>query len=965
MLSCILIGVGTVAAVMGVSFYWRNIKYEKETSFILLMYGISSSIWCYCYGVIGLCWDFELCNNIRILGILAVDVFVMTEVFMGCKLANLPRGIDITIKVIMHIVTFIDWILFGHRDVDIYVRVGNWTTWDENPAYAINRNFHSAYVGLCTVLLLLLAIIWVRKGQIKREYRFVKLLYFANFLFLFCSFPDTFLPTLGKHAFSTSGLGAAFCTIVVWYGAVQLNYFDIRMGNIAENFLNFIDAGIIVFDMNKNIAIVNDYCKKVLAEAGISPTDSPEKLFDYNTQALDIAFEMAKNQVFSTRVTDKFNNKSYTMRLNALKDDFGAPFCYLCIFTDVTEEIDIINKLEIASRAKTDFLAQMSHEIRTPINSVLGMNEMILRRSQDPEILEYANGIDNSGRILLSLINNILDFSKIEDGHMSLVPIKYNTTEFITNLVNAISDKAHAKNLDFNLIIDENLPTALLGDDVRISQIILNLLSNAVKYTNEGYVTFSVKCIAQLEGKVDILFSIEDTGIGIKEEDMDRLCLSFERLDEVKNHNIEGTGLGITIVTNLLKMMDSTLDVKSKYGFGSCFSFVLRQEIVDSTPIGDYQINHASSSITEQKKALLTAPDAQVLIVDDNKMNLKVADKLLSLCQISPDLVTSGQEAIEKVGNNSYDIVFLDHMMPIMDGIDTLHYMKENNLLPEKTSVIVLTANAVIGAKDEYLAEGFDDYLSKPIEVDALEKILHKYLPQELIHEPKDSAKSQNNIDNITQSGSHKPDMYNLPSIEGIDWNSARKNLPNSEMFWEILEAYTNSAVGDTNELDNSYNAGVLIDNQEQLNLYRIKAHAMKNSAATIGATSLSEEAKALEYAARDRDLSYIKANHDSFIEHYLRTAQAIQQDVFHKDSFMENVLNNNELLRNLNIIRQAVENYDTITLNNLSFKLSQKSFETEDIAENVHILLEAIKTFDIDKINQTLEDLRNLIQDS
>ena len=240
--------------------------------------------------------------------------------------------------------------------------------------------------------------------------------------------------------------------------------------------------------------------------------------------------------------------------------------------------------------------------------------------------------------------------------------------------------------------------------------------------------------------------------------------------------------------------------------------------------------------------------------------------------------------------------------------------------------------------------------------------MLYKYLPDELIHE----ATTTTDITGDTKStDSQALNMYNLPSIEGIDWNSARKNLPNADMFWEILKTYANSAVGDTNELDNSYNAGVLIDNQEQLNLYRIKAHAMKNSAATIGATSLSEKAKALEYAARDMDLSYIKANHDSFIKHYLRTAQAIQQDVFHKDSFNENVLNNNELLRNLNIIRQAVENYDTITLNNLSFKLSQNSFETEDITENIHILLEAIKTFDIDKVNQALEDLRNLIQDS
>lgn len=388
---------------------------------------------------------------------------------------------------------------------------------------------------------------------------------------------------------------------------------------------------------------------------------------------------------------------------------------------------------EEASRAKSRFLAQMSHEIRTPINAVLGMNEMILRKSEDEEILEYSQNIDSAGNTLLALINSILDFSKIEDGKMDIIPVNYDTSALINGVVNSIRQRAEAKGLSFVLDIDETLPCTLYGDDVRVSQVMMNLLTNAVKYTEKGSVTFSMKSESRTGDKIIILVSVKDTGMGIREEDIDKLSVSFERLDEQKNRNIEGTGLGMSIVKSLLELMGSRICVESTYGEGSLFYFSLEQGIVDEKPIGDMKQSIAKGASKKKGEDLISAPDARVLVVDDNKMNIKVAANLLKLCSITPDSVLSGEEAIEKMEKNTYDIVLLDHMMPKMDGIETLAELRKRELIPEGTKVIVLTANAVVGAKEEYLAAGFDDYLSKPMEIKELVEALVKYLPEGIV----------------------------------------------------------------------------------------------------------------------------------------------------------------------------------------------------------------------------------------
>lgn len=392
------------------------------------------------------------------------------------------------------------------------------------------------------------------------------------------------------------------------------------------------------------------------------------------------------------------------------------------IFMEKQNAIDL-------SEAKSQFLASMSHEIRTPINAVIGMNEMILRESKEPAIRSYAMDIKSASKTLLTLINGVLDFSKIESGKMEIVPVTYETTAMVDDLVNMIVDSAAKKKLELKLVIDEKLPVKLYGDDVKLRQVIVNLLTNAVKYTNQGSITLTLRSEACMKDDCLLYVEVKDTGIGIKQEDMEKLFLSFQRLDETRNRTIEGTGLGMSIVDGILKLMDSKLEIQSEYGKGSAFSFRVKQGIQDSTPIGIYQKNRKEEEQQAQKS--LKVLKADVLVVDDNELNLRVAKALMKKLNVFPDLADSGQKSIDMARQKHYDVIFMDHMMPEMDGIQALEILRKEKLIGEDTAVIALTANAIEGAKETYLAAGFHDYLSKPMIPAELEKMIAKYLPEE------------------------------------------------------------------------------------------------------------------------------------------------------------------------------------------------------------------------------------------
>lgn len=385
-----------------------------------------------------------------------------------------------------------------------------------------------------------------------------------------------------------------------------------------------------------------------------------------------------------------------------------------------------------ANKAKSLFLATMSHEIRTPINVVLGMNEMILREETNETIRDYAVNIAEAGKSLLSLVNDILDFSKIESGKMDIVCVDYYIKSLLNDLIMMTKSRIDGKDIKMVLDIDEHIPSKYFGDEVRIKQVLTNILTNSAKYTETGTITLSIQNAGREGDNMLLAFSVKDTGIGIKPENIERLMSSsFVRFDEKKNRNIEGTGLGISITRQLLELMGTKLEVDSVYGEGSDFHFVLKQKVVDETPLG--LLDQKRDDNKSKKKNSFIAPGANILAVDDTKTNLLVIKGLLKPYEMNVETAASGEECINMCKEKYYDVILMDHMMPEMDGIETLKELRKENIISNNTRVVALTANAISGAEEMYINNGFDGYLTKPIDVAALDKSLSENIQPNLI----------------------------------------------------------------------------------------------------------------------------------------------------------------------------------------------------------------------------------------
>ncbi|MBQ9566357.1 MAG: response regulator, partial [Synergistaceae bacterium] len=518
---------------------------------------------------------------------------------------------------------------------------------------------------------------------------------------------------------------------------------------------------------------------------------------------------------------------------------------------------------EKASQAKSDFLSNMSHEIRTPINAVLGMNEMVLRESHEQNVIEYSENIRTAGSTLLGIINDILDFSKIEAGKMDILPADYDLFFLINDLVNMIQARAEDKSLRLELDFDETLPRRLNGDEVRIRQVITNILTNAVKYTKEGSVTFHIGYERIEDDPVHVLLniSISDTGIGIKPEDLAKLFSEFERIEEKRNRSIEGTGLGMSITKRLLEMMGTSLKVESIYGEGSTFSFQLRQKVVSWEPLGSYE-DACRTSPAERKKyhEKFTAPDALVLMVDDTPMNLAVFRSLLKRTKIQIDTAASGDEGLKLMKAKKYDVIFLDHMMPDKDGIETLHELKSNTANTNlKTPVICLTANAISGARERYLAEGFDDYLTKPIDAGKLEEILTRYLPPEKLMAPAGDVPGA--------EPAICPEW--LRRIDEVDTGIGLKNCGGEEAYLETLKIYGEDAAAAADRIEDLWRARDIANTT-------IKVHALKSTSRAIGAVSLGALAEKLEFAGKAGDEAALDAELNGLLARYRALGAAL-----------------------------------------------------------------------------------------
>ena len=518
-----------------------------------------------------------------------------------------------------------------------------------------------------------------------------------------------------------------------------------------------------------------------------------------------------------------------------------------------------------AREAQAKFLANMSHEIRTPINAIIGMNEMILRENKDEEIEDYSKNIQSASNMLLGLINDILDFSKIESGQLELVEDNYHLPTLIHDEIIFLENKSAEKPITTHVEIDPNLPTTLYGDELRIKQILTNLLSNATKYTDAGHITLRAFYNRLEEDSLNLCFSVTDTGMGIKKEDLSQLFNSFKRLELNKNRTIEGSGLGLNITKQLIDLMGGDIKIDSEYGKGSTFTIIIPQRIIDKQPINN--LDNAVKKVSKDsstKTSTYTAPDARVLVVDDNSMNLTLMEALLKRTKITVDLAASGNGCLELTRTNTYDIIFMDHMMPEMDGIETLKLLRADENNPNKDAIVIaLTANAVAGCREMYLENGFNDYLSKPIKANILDETILNYLPKEMINidETMSLILEEPTADETNEGEKNMENELSLEHYLTIDKSIGMGFCMDDEDFYkEILSTFVSQGTNFMSQLESYFNQG-------DWPSYAIIAHSLKSNTRTIGAENFAELSLKHELAGKAGDGVFINENYEHFIE--------------------------------------------------------------------------------------------------
>lgn len=525
-----------------------------------------------------------------------------------------------------------------------------------------------------------------------------------------------------------------------------------------------------------------------------------------------------------------------------------------------------------ALEAKSNFLANMSHEIRTPMNAIWGMAELLNKEDLGEKENGYIETIKNSSESLLSIINEILDFSKIDSGNMEINEDEYHFNSLLHDVVSIIEFRMRGKSVKLKLDIDPKVPRVLIGDELRLRQILINLMNNAVNFTHRGYIALHIswRPTGDNTGVLDV--SVEDTGIGISKENMNKLFKAFGQIDTRKNRNVEGTGLGLAISKNLLDLMGGEIWATSTEKKGSTFSFILPQKVKDARP-SNYEQNHENVEKSNSSfNITFKAPTARVMIVDDNRVNLMVASELMKKFGIEPTLVESGTEAYNRIEEHliTYDIVFMDHMMPYMDGVETTIKIRELDTdYARELPIIALTANAIKGVERTFKAAGMDDYIAKPIHVKQLDAMLKKWIPFEKQVRIVDGTPAEpvSTLDTNTRKAENSNEDF-LFELTGIDFESGIRNCGGSlPVYIKVLQTFSSSNM--------SASLQEYFEQQDMQN-YGIIAHSIKGACRNIGAMAIADEAYELEKAGKEADFLYIQDHHEQFMEKYQGTMSTV-----------------------------------------------------------------------------------------
>ena len=862
-INCLAVVFSTIIAICGISYFMRE-KNAGALRYYMLVMGFFGALWSGGYGIMGFTETGEVAAVFRAVGLVGVAGFMMTEALMIAYMVELPKWLFRAYAMIFGIFAVVD-LYFFIPDQHTFVRLnGRMCYYSTN---SFGRMVHNIFLAFVAVTMIAMAILWVHKEKPKRQSYYVRAAILANIAILFSIIPDTILPMLGKPSFPSSAYGMFLTYMITWFWATRFNAFSITVGNLSQYIYESANTAILIFDEYFRLVLANPYGQELLGIKKIENQKLMQLFQGTDAESGRIKDGILRDNKGVAELVSVHGAISCSLNFSLARDFHDDPYCIVCFVYDLTKEKNMLEEVVRANEAKSQFLANMSHEIRTPINGILGMDSVLLKECHDENLREYAKNIQSAGQSLLSIINDILDISKIESGKMEILTIRYQLFSVLNDCYNLTKIKLQNKPVSIIMQINEKLPSWLYGDEVRIRQIINNFLSNAVKYTKEGNITFELDFEEKTDEQILLVITVRDTGIGIKEEDLGKLFESFTRIEEKRNRNIEGTGLGLNLTKNLVNLMGGEVFAESTYGKGSCFTAKIPQKIADAKPMGDFGKRYQQYlSTSDDDKLSFLAPDAKILVVDDVTMNLKVVEGLLKATKIQIDTAVSGSECLECVKTTPYQMIFLDHMMPEMDGLETLEHMKNLADNPNaQTPVIMLTANAIVGAKEEYIEAGFTDYLTKPIrETELLEMIL-KYLPEELVCENGGQGieKSQDaqDMEQPEAGGEGAEPLQRLEQLEGLDVKTGLIYCMNEEDFYiEMLQEFL--------QADKASQLKHFLAEEDWDN-YRTTVHALKSTSLTIGAAHLSGEAKALEMAAKEGNMDYIRSHHDGVMDEY------------------------------------------------------------------------------------------------
>lgn len=738
-------------------------------------------------------------------------------------------------------------------------------------------------------------------------------------------------------------LGILLSCIFMSIAVVKYGLFD-PVKNAKNYIIDNLKEAVIVTDADHRFLFLNSMADKIIT--------SINKEQGYSTDDKIYAFIQGSQDFFD------WKDRHYQVEETVLKDNELIQG-YMMTIVDVTKIIEqnhlmkrLVLQTEDANRAKTNFVSNMSHEIRTPMNSIVGITEILLRSRHSPKEQEYLLNIQSSGRVLLTIINDVLDCSKMEAGKMQLFDEPYDTCSLFHDLRISMENRIGHSGLELIYDIDQDIPCKLKGDMGRIRQVIINLVNNAIKYTEKGSVRFSVHVRQKNTDKVMLYYEVADTGIGIRKEDHKILFDAFQRVEMDRNRYVEGTGLGLTISQNLVNMMGGVIEVESEYGKGSRFFFTIEQTIIDPTPVSAVNYNGQKDNVTEKEaECLFIAPEAHILLVDDNELNLVVAKELLKPLRMQIDTAENGLQAVKMVRGSQYDLVLMDHMMPVMDGIEAA---KAIRALPEdkyqKLPIIALTANAMVDARKEFLNAGMNGFVAKPIDFARICNQLKLWLPKDLVRDvPKEEAKKLLADDLSDREIQPEDPQMGFSFEEGVNHCGSKAALMKTiRIFYRTIDSKAN-------KIEQCLKEGLISD-------YVIEVHALKSSALLIGAVPLSEAAKELEDYGKQGKTEVLEEKTPDVLTLY-RDLKNILRPYAEKEEDAKKEFSDGEWITALQQIHQCIEQFDLDGVDQIMEQLEEYQVP-ECIRESMDQLRVYVADVSMEEIMELTDTMTELLRD-